>query len=55
MKKLIYSLALGLTSLVANAADTVKVGVLHSLSGTMAIVIAQGKHNYGFDYELPGN
>ena len=37
MKKLIYSLALGLTSLVANAADTVKVGVLHSLSGTMAI------------------
>jgi urea transport system substrate-binding protein len=37
MKKLFYSLALGLTSLVANAADTVKVGVLHSLSGTMAI------------------
>jgi hypothetical protein len=28
---------------------------LVGLSGTMAIVIAQGKHNYGFDYELPGN
>ena len=28
---------------------------LVGLSGTMAIVIAQGKHNYGFDYELPGS
>ena len=28
---------------------------LVGLSGTMAIVIAQGKHNYGFDCELPGS
>ena len=28
---------------------------LVGLSGSMAIVIAQGKHNYGFDYELPGS
>ena len=27
---------------------------LAGLSGTMAIVIARGTHNYGFDYELPG-
>ena len=27
---------------------------LVGLSGTMAIVIEQGTHNYGFDYELPG-
>jgi hypothetical protein len=27
---------------------------LVGLSGTMAIVIAQGRHSYGFDYELPG-
>lgn len=27
---------------------------LVGLSGTMAIVIARGAHNYGFDYELPG-
>ena len=26
---------------------------LVELSGTMAIVIARGTHNYGFDYELP--
>ncbi len=29
--------ALGVTSLAAHAADTIKVGILHSLSGTMAI------------------
>ena len=28
---------------------------LVGLSGTMAIVIARGTHNYGFDYELPGH
>ena len=28
---------------------------LAGLSGTMAIVIARGTHNYGFDYELPGH
>jgi hypothetical protein len=27
---------------------------LVGLSGTMTIVIAQGKHSYGFDYGLPG-
>ncbi len=31
------SLTLGETCLTATAADTIKVGVLHSLSGTMAI------------------
>jgi urea transport system substrate-binding protein len=34
---LAFSASLGLSSLAANAADTIKVGVLHSLSGTMAI------------------
>ncbi|MCE1172568.1 MAG: ABC transporter substrate-binding protein, partial [Azovibrio sp.] len=29
--------AAGLTSFAAHAADTIKVGILHSLSGTMAI------------------
>ena len=29
--------AAGFTSLQAQAADTIKVGILHSLSGTMAI------------------
>jgi hypothetical protein len=28
---------------------------LVGLSGTMTIVVARGTHNYGFDYELPGN
>ncbi|HFQ91697.1 MAG TPA: urea ABC transporter substrate-binding protein, partial [Chromatiales bacterium] len=33
----VAGMALGLSALVAQAADTIKVGVLHSLSGTMAI------------------
>jgi urea transport system substrate-binding protein len=37
MKKLITAAALTLATSVAMAADTIKVGVLHSLSGTMAI------------------
>jgi urea transport system substrate-binding protein len=41
MKKFLFSLAAGAvllaTSLASRAADTVKVGILHSLSGTMAI------------------
>ena len=40
IKQLALSAALagvGLTAVPAHAADTIKVGVLHSLSGTMAI------------------
>lgn len=37
MKKLISACALSLVASAAMAADTIKVGVLHSLSGTMAI------------------
>ncbi|MGH1440036.1 MAG: urea ABC transporter substrate-binding protein [Cellvibrionaceae bacterium] len=37
MKKLITACALSLAASVTMAADTIKVGVLHSLSGTMAI------------------
>ena len=37
LKSLVIPLALGLGSAGALAADTIKVGVLHSLSGTMAI------------------
>jgi len=37
MKKLVAACALSLVTSVAMAADTIKVGVLHSLSGTMAI------------------
>lgn len=37
MKKLVAACALTLVTSVAMAADTIKVGVLHSLSGTMAI------------------
>jgi urea transport system substrate-binding protein len=37
LKNLILAAALGVTALTAQAADTVKVGILHSLSGTMAI------------------
>jgi urea transport system substrate-binding protein len=37
LKKLVLSTALTLASTAALAADTIKVGVLHSLSGTMAI------------------
>lgn len=37
MKKTLFTALLALTTTVLNAADTVKVGVLHSLSGTMAI------------------
>jgi urea transport system substrate-binding protein len=37
MKKLLTACALSLVTSVAMAADTIKVGVLHSLSGTMAI------------------
>jgi urea transport system substrate-binding protein len=37
LKNLLLAAALGVTALTAQAADTVKVGILHSLSGTMAI------------------
>jgi urea transport system substrate-binding protein len=37
LKNLFLAAALGVTALTAQAADTVKVGILHSLSGTMAI------------------
>jgi urea transport system substrate-binding protein len=37
LKNLLLATALGVTALTAQAADTVKVGILHSLSGTMAI------------------
>ncbi len=37
MKKLVAACALSLAASVSMAADTIKVGVLHSLSGTMAI------------------
>ena len=37
IKKLAFGLALALSAGVLTAAETVKVGVLHSLSGTMAI------------------
>ena len=37
LKTILTAVALGAASFVAQAADTIKVGVLHSLSGTMAI------------------
>jgi urea transport system substrate-binding protein len=37
LKNLILAAAFGVSALAAQAADTVKVGILHSLSGTMAI------------------
>ena len=37
IKTLLLAAALGVSALTLRAADTVKVGVLHSLSGTMAI------------------
>jgi urea transport system substrate-binding protein len=37
MKKFISACALSLVASTTMAADTIKVGVLHSLSGTMAI------------------
>ena len=37
MKKLLTAFALSLVASASMAADTIKVGVLHSLSGTMAI------------------
>jgi len=37
LKSVVAGVAAGLIALSASAAETVKVGVLHSLSGTMAI------------------
>lgn len=48
-KHTILASTIGLTVSLAQAADTIKVGVLHSLSGTMAIVLVEQYLDFALD------